>query len=648
MRRTAFAALLAFAVAIPTTAGAAEGDPPALRIDTADHSAYPDVQLTVTLPADLAGSVLTGSDFVVVEDGEERAATATKLGADALQVVLVLDTSGSMRGEPLAAAQAAARDFIARMPSGVEVAVLGFGDTAEVKAPFTTDAAAATAAVDGLEARGETALYDALRAAADAFAGTEEARRWIVVLSDGGDTVSGSTLEEAIVAVLGASAGFYAVELPSPESDRDALQRLAASTEGTVVAADDPEALSGIFGSIATELISQYMLSYTSAAHGRTQVSVSATANGVTAESTRSVVLPPPPPTPPAAERPPVAPPPPPPPTTLAPPPPAPAEPFFVEPSPLTRPEALLAGGGFVFLALLLLLLALQGSRSSVVEALAKVRKMKDKRGALRSLAGKATLLAEKTLERTNRSKDLNTQLEQAGIRLRPAEFAVLAAAVGAGLLVVATVLGGPLLGIAAGGATVAVFRAWLGMRASKRKAAFADQLGDTLQMIAGSIRAGYGLLQAIESAASEALPPTSEEFSRLLVETQLGRDLGEALMALADRVESDDFRWVVEAIEIHRQVGGDLSEILDTVAATIRDRTRIRRRVRALSAEGRLSAIILIALPVLVSVAISITNPSYMAELTGTTIGRFMIGGGIGLILVGAAWMRRIVRPEF
>ncbi len=224
----------------------------------------------------------------------------------------------------------------------------------------------------------------------------------------------------------------------------------------------------------------------------------------------------------------------------------------------------------------------------------------------------------------------------------------LLAAAGAVTLLAVGTLLRSPLFGMGLAVASFAAPRFWLGWRTSRRKAAFAEQLGDTLQMLAGSIRAGYGLLQAIEAAASEALPPTSEEFSRLLVETQLGRDLGEALGALADRVDSDDFRWVVEAIEIHRHVGGDLSEILDIVSTTIRDRARIRRRIRALSAEGRLSAVILIGLPFVVGIAIAFTNPGYMAELTGSTAGRAMIGAGGGLMVMGALWMRKIVQPRF
>jgi tight adherence protein B len=112
--------------------------------------------------------------------------------------------------------------------------------------------------------------------------------------------------------------------------------------------------------------------------------------------------------------------------------------------------------------------------------------------------------------------------------------------------------------------------------------------------------------------------------------------------------VHNADFEWVVQAIDIHRNVGGDLAEILDRVADTIRDRNSISRQVQALSAEGRLSAVILFALPIVLTVVIAIVNPGYLSELTGTPEGHFMIGLGLLLMLVGGLWMRRVIRVVF
>jgi len=190
--------------------------------------------------------------------------------------------------------------------------------------------------------------------------------------------------------------------------------------------------------------------------------------------------------------------------------------------------------------------------------------------------------------------------------------------------------------------------RFWVGRKASRRKAAFADQLPDTLNLLAGSLRAGFGLLQGIDVIAAEAPSPSAEEFQRVKVEVHLGRDLDEALRAMAKRVGSEDFEWVAEGIMIHREVGGDISEIIDSVTATIRSRNQIRRRIHALSAEGRISAIILVILPLALAAFITVVNPSYVGELTASPVGRMLIGlGSLGMV-AGIVWIRRIIRLEF
>ena len=180
--------------------------------------------------------------------------------------------------------------------------------------------------------------------------------------------------------------------------------------------------------------------------------------------------------------------------------------------------------------------------------------------------------------------------------------------------------------------------------RADRRRARFTEQLSDTLQLLSGTLRAGYGLMQAVDAVAKEGESPTGEEFRRVVVETRLGRDLTECLQALADRMGGEDIAWVVQAVDINREVGGDLAEVLDTVAATIRERAQIRRQVKALSAEGRLSAYVLVALPVFLIGVMSLTNRSYVGELTHGT-GLVLATGGAALLAVGAAWLRRLCR---
>jgi tight adherence protein B len=155
-------------------------------------------------------------------------------------------------------------------------------------------------------------------------------------------------------------------------------------------------------------------------------------------------------------------------------------------------------------------------------------------------------------------------------------------------------------------------------------------------------------LMQAVDAVARDADAPTSEEFGRLVVETRLGRDPADAMRSLADRMGSDDFSWVVQAIEIHREVGGDLAEVLDNVGNTIRERDQLRRQVKTVSAEGRLSGIVLIALPFFIGLWMLVTNPSYIGELTQGLIGWSMLALCAVLMTAGALWIKVLVRLKF
>ena len=154
--------------------------------------------------------------------------------------------------------------------------------------------------------------------------------------------------------------------------------------------------------------------------------------------------------------------------------------------------------------------------------------------------------------------------------------------------------------------------------------------------------------MQSVSTVAAEAPSPTGQEFARVSVENQLGRTVEQSLRAMAGRMENEDLEWVVEAIDIQYEVGGDLAEVLDTVAETIRDRDQIRRQVKALSAEGRISAVILVTMPFAIAFLINMVSPEYLTELTGTGIGRVMIGAALVMIGIGAAWIKRIVKVVF
>ncbi|TFV79538.1 type II secretion system protein F [Blastococcus sp. CT_GayMR19] len=254
----------------------------------------------------------------------------------------------------------------------------------------------------------------------------------------------------------------------------------------------------------------------------------------------------------------------------------------------------------------------------------------------------------EKALAKRGRAAAGVAALERAGMAMTLPNFVLtvgLTAVVGGA---VGLVLGGPVLGLVLLCVVPLGAKLLLTFRASRRQAAFADQLDDSLQLMAGSLRAGHSLLRSVDSVASEADAPTSEEFSRIVNETRVGRDLNDALDEVAERMGSDDFTWVAQAIAIHREVGGNLAEVLDAVGHTIRERNAIRRQVKALSAEGKLSAVVLMALPFGVTFFISMTNPGYLAKFTESVTGFAMLGAAGLMLLVGGLWLKSTVKIKF
>ncbi|MFH1330359.1 MAG: VWA domain-containing protein, partial [Actinomycetota bacterium] len=563
----------------PASAGAQqEGE---LQIEAVDARSFPSVSVLVTPPPHFYGVV---PSVTVVENGVPRSATVRLLAQEPLQVILAVDTSGSMSGEPLAAAKHAARGFVTQLPPTTRVAVLGFAAEPSLASPFSEDAEATLAAIDALTAAGETALYDAVAAALEAFAAIHEGRPFVVLLSDGGDTVSTTTLAEAAALLEGSGIGFYAVELETAESDHAALETLAGITAGRVVAAEDPSALAVVYDQIASELANQLLVTYSSLGGGPTNLTIMIAHEALSASAAASITLPgtgpitttsstiAPTTTQPSAAT-----------TSTAPPPPTPY--WATGPGPFGAPWLLTAGAAALLLAALIafgMALLPTGRPPGQLAGAARDR-FKASGGALTRLADRAKWLAESVLSRGGRHSNLARALDSAGVRLAAGEFVVLslcACLVGLAVGALLWRLPGALIFGALG---LFLPRLIVLNKQQKRRAAFAEQLDGTMQLLAGSLRAGYGLMQSVNTAADEAPSPTAEEFSRIMVETRLGRDLIDSLTALADRMASPDFRWVAQAIDIQRTVGGDLAEILDTVSQTIRERNQIRRQIRAL-----------------------------------------------------------------
>jgi tight adherence protein B len=240
---------------------------------------------------------------------------------------------------------------------------------------------------------------------------------------------------------------------------------------------------------------------------------------------------------------------------------------------------------------------------------------------------------------------DLATQLARADLKVTVAEFAALTVIVvtAAGALsylwrrdVIITAL-----------SCLAAFfapRFYVGIRRGRRLKAFNGQLGDTINLMVNGIRAGYSILQAMKSVSDEMGPPISTEFGRVYQEVQLGIPLDEAMAHMLRRVPSDDLDMMITAINVQREVGGNLAEVLDAISFTIRERIRIKGEIQALTAQSRASGYTVAAVPIVLTVVIYLINPQFMDLLFQHTCGHIMIGVAVVGIIVGFIVIRKIV----
>ncbi|AMM33640.1 type II secretion system protein F [Sinomonas atrocyanea] len=238
--------------------------------------------------------------------------------------------------------------------------------------------------------------------------------------------------------------------------------------------------------------------------------------------------------------------------------------------------------------------------------------------------------------------------LDLAGLRVRQADlliWVIAGAAMGIALGLLGGSLGiGILLALLAPVAPHLLVRSRIG----KRRKRFDTQLPDTLNLLAGGLRAGHSILRAIDAAAAESPEPTANEMRRLVHETALGRDLLASLQDTSTRMRNEDFVWVAQAIQINREVGGNLADVLDQVNETIRERSEIKGHISALAAEGKFSAYILMALPIGIVVMLMLVNPSYMTPMFTDPLGWAMIAASAVLMGIGGFWLKKIITIQF
>ncbi len=615
---------LVLTLALPLAASAETG----ATIRKVDTSRFPQVAVTVSLPGTPA---LSADDVELLENGSGVSVDSVKpLGAAAIDVVLAIDASNSMKGKPIEAAIAAAKRFIQSLPDEARIAIVAFADSARVVVPLTTDRGKLTGALARLGLQPGTALYDAVTRSASLF-GHDDAQHNIVLLSDGANNVGTTDAATATASASQADATVFSIGVKGGETDVQTLSQLATDTGGSYQTADTG-GLSALYAQLASGISDQYVIGYESDAQAGDQINVQMTAGG--SELTALVLAP----TPQHS---------------------GPVQPQIREVQPLLHGTlGLLVAIVIVFLALFLLGIMAIGTgarlkrdRDAALRMRAIARPQQVDGGDDRSAAwipAPMVEVADRLVDAGGFGANLEHKLEQGGIAFRAGEFLAASVVAGIGGMVAGFILfQNVLIGLACG--VVGGLGPWAFVlyKLNQRTEKLNQQLPEVLNVLASSLRAGHSFLQALDTAAKDIPEPAASEFNRTVAEIRLGRPLDEAMNGMAERVGSENFRWAVLAVNIQREVGGNLAEILDTVANTVREREMLRREVHVLTTEGRLSMYILTALPILFAFYIVTTKREYASLLWTTRTGLLMSITASAMLAVGFVWFKKIVRID-
>ncbi|EWT07633.1 type II secretion system protein F [Intrasporangium chromatireducens Q5-1] len=585
--------------------------------------------------------------FVAAIDGKATPASITKATHIDRTAMLVIDTSGSMGAPGMATVRAATKSYLQEAPADVRIGVVTFADTAGVDLKPTENRSAVQRVVNGLASRGDTSLYAAVQDAVAAL-GTEGDRS-IVLLSDGGDTVSKNRQAElgrTTEAVRKAGIRVDVVRFRTNDPDASAaLSQFAGASGGSVIAADNAEAVGAAFQTAARALKSQaaFQIQLPAPLGGAHAIRLSGTVQGQPFSISQKVdfgaaAAVPTPQTP--RGSPSVASPP----SNLA-----------MAPSRMPWIASSILGVAIFLLAFGILTPKLQTRRErrlATIEAYVApipVMSRSETKGHPAPLSEQLVDLGERAMKGRKSTARTLELINRADLPLKAGEWFVLTViAVVVGAALGAILAGTPALGLPLGAILGAVLpQLTLRILASRRASAFERVLPQSLLLVSTGLKSGFGLPQALDSLSRDGAEPVAKEVSRALAETRIGTDIADALDHVTERMGSKAMSMAVMAIRIQREVGGNLAETLETTAHTLREREALYRQVRTLSAEGRLSSYILIGLPIGLFFYMLGVNYGYVSLLWTTGIGLGMLAGGIIMLGLGIVWMRKVVRIE-
>lgn len=643
MRRTAAAlgAGLAFVAlglgGVSSASAQDDGNPLSVReVDATDPTA---VEVTFFYSGDRSDL----ADLTLRENGDlvEASSAVPFDDASSLGVVLVIDASTSMeRGALISRVRDAARAFVDAKGATDQIAIVTFNDEVQVAQEFTTEVAELNEALDSIALEDDTSMFDGIVRAAQLFAGSDLQPN-LIVFSDGEDTGSSADGERAQAAVTNVGGALFAVGVENPGFA--ALADIATATGGSATVADDAARVGALFEGVQATLRQQYVVTYASEASdgGAVPIQLAVGSDTASAEFTSgsaqegAAAL-----RPQAVEKP--------------------SGPAFLRSS-----IGLMVALGLVALAAVAAVYSVGssffGNQSNLHQALRPYSEgyvtgadgvgADDGKGQGIARTPLLQRVVEATGDFAHRRGFLvkvEGMLERANLPLRPPE-AVFFYAVGVLLLAILlfAIAGSPVAALIGVIIVALIPPAALSFLGTRRRKQFESLLPDTLQLLASTLRAGYSLMQGVEAVSREVSEPMGRELRRVVTEARLGRPLEEALDGVATRMESGDFDWATMAIRIQREVGGNLAELLVTVADTMTERERLRRDINALTAEGKVSAIVLGLLPVGLGLFIYGANPGYLDPLFDRTVGQIMLAMAGLLMLVGFYWMKKMIEIE-
>jgi Flp pilus assembly protein TadB len=617
--------LVAFAGALALSGGFSAR---AATITPAGELAFPNRQYVLSLPS---AEKIDPSEVKVLENGQPVASPsvlpASAANGRALGVVLVIDTSRSMTGPPIAAAFAAARAFAAHRNPQQQLGIVTFNGAPTVALRPMSNAASIDRALATTPRLGrDTHIYDAVDVAIKMLRSARISGGSIVVLSDGSDTGSAMTQEGVVSRAEADGIRIYAVGLRSGAFDPTALSELAHGGQGTYSEAGSTAALAKIYDELGSELSSQYLVRYRSLASPHRRVTVTVKVQSAGIETSSSYVTP--------------------------------ALPQHFSP-PFHR--SFIQGNGAVALVGLICaaLLGLtlwtilttrphrRSLHSRVADFVAPAPEAANAKPRAPRLIQRFLGAADDKLARKAWWGNFKEELDVAGVDMPAGRIAAATA--------VATILAVSFIWWVTGAAVIALLgvgmpflvRAAVHQKLNRQRSLFDGQLADNLQVIASALRAGQSFSGALAVAVNDAPQPTRREFERVVADERIGIPLEESLGVVARRMANRDLEQVQLVAALQRRTGGNMAEVLDRAADTIRERADIRRLVKTLTAQGRLSRWVLTLIPIVLAVILTGVNPGYLDPLFSTGTGRTLLIVCVVMVMAGSLVIKRIVEIE-